>query len=142
MNDGFNNQHLAWQDLKQWDLKTTDVAFGRTPESIRAYTEHKRELSLRKVSLKEFVQATILGTQPYAISANMFRYNIDLYIRHMVFWMNSGIYISMEQAKKIVSRDLNADQRDIIIFENSPANKSIPDIPHYQVFIKLSHRDL
>lgn len=135
---GSGNTHsIDWSDLQRCDLQCVNTKFHRTEEVGRAYENHKRSLAARKISLEDYVRMTALGNRPYVLTPNLFRYDVPPNIRHFVFWMQPGTRITMEQAKKIVSRDLGSHPCNIVVFENHPNQKSMPELPHYQVFIDV-----
>lgn len=129
---------IEWVDLQRWDLRCADAKFYRKEEVARAYEDHKRNLIAWKISPEDYIRRTALRNKSYTITPNLFGYNVSPGIKHFVFWTQSYVNISMDQAKKIVSSELRVLPRNIVIFENRPDMKSLPGLPHYQVFIKLT----
>lgn len=55
---------------------------------------------------------------------------------HHVFWFQNREF-SIWEAASLVADCLCVARYRVFVFENSAAAKSIPDVPHYQVFVKL-----
>ncbi len=130
---------LTWPQLLSWDLTSPDVYFVRRPDVTAAYEAQKQEFAGRDYSA--YIMETMLGSNAYALTENAFPYLLEPNIKHMVFWMQPGNIVPMEQAKKIVECIVYGVYNEVVVISNVPANMSIRGVPHYQVFVHHCHPD-
>lgn len=123
---------LSWEKLKSWDCSSPDIAFARDDATEALYTAHKENLKKTGISLDQYVEKTVLGDQNYVLSANRFPYNVEVPIRHFVFWMRPGYKVPTAYVKNFLQSELRTQ---VVVFENVPVKQTIRGIPHYQVFI-------
>jgi hypothetical protein len=123
----------SWAELKQCDMTVMNRPLNRLPTIYSDYVKHTAQLAEQNITPAEYIRKNILCDLPYILTLNRFPYYV-VGCGHYVFWMTEKL--SMSAVKKIISSSIMRSQDDIVIFENSAAAKSIPEIAHYQVFIR------
>lgn len=128
-------EKIQWNDLLSLDRTIVNVKFPRSKDISNAYNCFIKKLSDDNITIDRYVKIHILKNSPFIISENLFPYNVDQNIKHLVFWINDYIDVSLNTAKLIVQNRYKF--LDVIIFTNSSLLQSVKGIKHYQVFVKL-----
>jgi hypothetical protein len=120
---------VTWSELMGYNLKTVPFKLPRRPETWDAY-HHYGAIGLAEI------RKTLLECD-FLLRPNDFPYDIKSYngqaVSHWVFWYNNDCNYTMSQAFDRCQSLFGHD--DIIVIENIVANKSVPDLPHFHVFV-------
>lgn len=112
---------------------------------IRDYEEHsnycirKQLLSELFGSIEEYILLKYLYDKPYHFCKNKYPYTRNL--KHMVFWIHPKYkkYWSKQRVVDYINNKYSEKYEINNIFMNDYCNKSVKNIPHYQVY--LMHKD-
>ena len=126
---------VTWNFLKQFDRRLVSAAIPRTSDSASKYNDHKMRLAAEtpKRTLADFIKTEVLKGRDYVIGMNLFPYDCENNLYHLVFWMAEDKKISMDEAAALATQALGAP---VIIFENAPEMQSVANLPHYQLFVR------
>ncbi len=150
--DFITYEKTTWDILKLYHRKeVANVRFLRSADVDEKYKYHLANL---KIPLAEQIY-NMLDNCDYALQPNNFGYNVSDEIIHMCIWWkkyNEATYGNIldstgnKHIKQILERDSEKygiqnikwkELENYIYFENAPSNKSIPEIKHIHVFIKI-----
>ena len=148
-------KHTRWTDSSRWlelcDF-VADGGLGTIPESAKrsdksqfAYDAQKAELGYEGAVAR--IKQNLLNNgkrddfgygRLFLLELNSFPYDelLNGQAEHYVFWFQWHRF-SLSEAADLVADCLGVARYRVFVFENSAAAKSIPDVPHYQVFVKL-----
>lgn len=108
---------------------------NKIEEKYKTYSKSFRTGNdLEKKIINEY-----LNNKLYAFMKNKFKYNVNKNISHYILWINpllkNNIIYNKKFVKKILNKKIDTSRYKYIYFMNQKKNRSIQNIPHYQVFI-------
>ena len=130
---------ISWTYISKYSLENSPTeSFGRELKIETEYKKFKQELKLKNISLKENIMTNYFNDgKKYILNLNKFPYNLDKEIQHNVLWINPNYNSEfINNNSKIYTLLKEIITKPFIVFKNSSTNMSIPDVIHYQVFIK------
>ncbi len=137
---------LTKSDLIKFDCNPPNHTLYRYPEIQMKYDNHKIKLKQNGTTPWEnIITSYFSNNQNYCIIRNNFPYATSPGINHWcIWWKNIGnlpqcLYneYSRNYVNKLLRTRFNESLKqgvDYIYFENSPDNKSIPELRHIHVF--------
>jgi hypothetical protein len=127
----------SWTELMHLDCTFICHPLVRDHSVLEAYHEKLEEPNFRK-TFSDYIKYNMTNLD-YVLRENDFPYKTDPNIEHLVFWFNGGNY-TMSEAKQVILRITSLKTTDVVVCCNVPRLKSIPGIPHYQVFLRTTLR--
>ena len=124
---------MDWKTLNAFDFSKK---IYRKPEVQKKYEgEMNKYLNYEKYILNKFLNNKLYNLQP-----NTYPYDLQPNIKHCVLWLNPIINKDILYKKKFIEGILKSyiPNKEFIFYMNSQKNKSIKQIPHYHVFIKMN----
>lgn len=151
---------LSWNIIKSFHCNAPDYALPRTLETVNKYKKHIDNLKKINKTVGEYLNEKLFkNNESYKIEANLFPYHLqnnnEYYIEHYIIWFNDKLNIKDIITKpllvidKIIQEFINKkaisnpfendplNNIEYIYFENSLKNKSVPEIRHLHLFIKI-----
>ena len=138
---GFIEQKpVSWETLKRYHLNPPQTADElRRKKIIQMSYNLKRKMIL---SYCDYLLKTIFSVETeeesifrgYRITENLFPYNIEEGISHMIFWIYPGRTFSEREIIAIIERVY--PNRGYVLFKHRENVRSNIGIEHYQLFIK------
>jgi len=149
-----------WKGVKRILKKKEYTKFTRTPEAAAAYEARAAKDLQRYATIGDEIQVRFFGAleavnpatgkyeaqapglcaeaaQPaLVISPNAFPYNLTDDIEHFVLWSREHHDFSTKEVKAIVRSTLGIRKKDFLVYENPDELKSVPNVRHWQVFVK------
>lgn len=110
----------------------------RTPTVEAAYEYHKATIAASGLSVGEYIKQSVLKDADVVIEFSPFPYVCDIGIDHYLYWMRNG-YEPIEKARRWISHELDLEPDKIHIIRNTA--QSVPEVPHYQVFVESINSD-
>tara|TARA_Y100000389_G_C17190488_1_gene378576 strand:- start:23 stop:496 length:474 start_codon:yes stop_codon:yes gene_type:complete len=131
------------------------------PITRTKFTENKYKIfkflikKIFKTSNVEYIKNTIINpniSSRFILTNNDFEYNIDSNIKHLLLWVNpyhlenKNLYKleidmnTVDYLEKLILIKLSSKfpkEFEFSYFENSPNNRSIPEIKHIHIFVKF-----
>lgn len=152
----------TWKGVKHILKKKEYTKFTRTPEVAAAYEVRAAKDLERYVTIGDEIQVRQFGAleavdpatgkmiaQPRAASSspalvitpNAFPYNVSKDIVHLVLWSRDPQDLPIKEVKAIVSSTLGIKKKEFLAYENPKELKSVPNVRHWQVFVKAKALD-
>ena len=107
---------------------------SKIEEKYKIYSKSFTRNDLEKNIINEY-----LNNKLYAFMKNKYKYNVNKNISHYILWINpllkNNIIYNKKFVKKILNKKINTSIYKYIYIMNQKKNRSIKNIPHYQVFI-------
>jgi len=127
----------SWTQLQALDCKYLDVPLERDPAVAGQYMELQKDPTFKprllghiNDYLDEFGHWLRDNDYPY-----LFCCEEEEEIVHKVFWFRGEL--DMESVKLMVAEELAVDSTDVVVCCNNPTLKTVPEINHYQVFVRF-----
>jgi len=126
----------TWEQVQPLHLKVATAILCREPTVAAAYREYLAAPRQERIDKIKDILAAGAGTsangRAWTLLINDFPYWLEASIKHYVFWF-VGDY-SLQEALEVLSPSLGS--QEVIIFCNTPNNRTIPDINHYHVLVR------
>lgn len=144
---------LTWDYLLNFDCNPPTVMFSRTQETLDEYSKFKDKLIEANKTLPEHIVDKYFTSDDtkFAIVPNDFPYTSAEGIQHVLIWFNPNDTelnsllpksFNHESNKAYVESLLYKDERyngkEFVMWENLASNKSIQEIRHIQIFVKMN----
>lgn len=153
---------LDWDLIKSFHCRAPDFTLPRTLQVINQYQNHINNFKQINKTIGQYLKETFFKNgESYQIESNLFPYHLEnnkkYYIEHYIIWFNEKLEINeivnhpIPIIDKIIKEFINKtlvnnlltinqsnDNIDYIYFENSLKNKSVPEIRHIHLFIKIN----
>lgn len=136
--------YLTWNQLKdaidndRWQL------FSRTTLVRNRYAYFKTWVLQNYPSMKEYILEKKLRhakTQPMALLANDFPYNLAIEIDHSVIWCTSHDPSSpptIEAYRAFAASNFDPRFFETLLYVNPAEARTVPDMPHCHVFSRAT----
>ena len=124
---------INWEELKQIIKYKEYFKFKRSLFNSNRYLVHKFLLKKENIKLHNYITNKYLKNKKYSLVKNDFPYNLEKNILHLVLWINDGEIIDIEE---VIKKELK-NNYEFLYFENPVNLRSVLEIKHLQVFIKL-----
>lgn len=123
---------MDWNTLILFDFNNNKI--DRKNNVQQAYNNEKKKIK----NYPKFILNTYLDNKLYNLQPNKFPYNLNNNIKHYVLWLHPMLDLKYITNKKLINSILKKyiPNNEYIFYMNSYNNRSIKQIPHYQVFIK------
>tara|TARA_B100001250_G_C19063024_1_gene470953 strand:- start:46 stop:429 length:384 start_codon:yes stop_codon:yes gene_type:complete len=123
---------MNWNTLLLFDFNNNKI--DRKNSVQQAYNNEKQKIK----NYSKFILNTYLDNKLYNLQPNKFPYNLNNNIKHYVLWLHPMLDLKYITNKKLINSILKKyiPNNEYIFYMNSYNNRSIKQIPHYQVFIK------
>ena len=123
---------MNWNTLLLFDFNNNKI--DRKNSVQQAYNNEKQKIK----NYSKFILNTYLDNKLYNLQPNKFPYNLNNNIKHYVIWLHPMLDLKYITNKKLINSILKKyiPNNEYIFYMNSYNNRSIKQIPHYQVFIK------
>jgi len=153
---------LNWDFIKSFHCNAPDFALPRILSVIKDYEKHISDLKKIDKTVGQYLKEVFFKNgESYQIEPNLFPYYLEdnniYYIKHYLIWFNEKLNINQIISKpndcidkivkdfiskmldnnKSINKSIN-EFSDFIYFENELKNKSVPEIRHLHLFIKVS----
>jgi len=132
---------LRWKDIIKFHLNPPKTSvFVRIPNVHNEYENHKKNHN----SIKDHIIKSYLHNNlKWNIVDNRFPYYIDKGISHKVLWINPTVQINKDKIDTIIKRYTDSQNYSkYIYFQNIGNLRSIPEVPHYHIFINTNEEEL
>jgi hypothetical protein len=132
---------MDWDRLKLYHGCTiVDDIFCRTPIVDKMYKEHSKDKNLNEYIYKMHIHSNLFILLP-----NIFPYDLKDNIRHYVLWFNPKYYMNRENIilDKLYLNNIVRQRfpnNDYVYIVNSDKYKSVKEIYHIHVFIRISYK--
>jgi len=123
---------ISWNNLKNINYK-----LYRKPEIENKYKLFQKRILKTHNSIYEYILNNVICNKKIHIMLNKFPYHIEKNVTHWIIW-NKGNY-NKNIYKKIIFKIFNPKYYDIIFRINKLEDRSIPEIGHCHIFIKLKN---
>jgi len=117
------------------ELGNKNIRLYRKPKIEEQYILFKKNIIKKYNNLYNYITKEVLKNKKIFITINKFPYDIDKSISHLIIW-NLENY-NMITYKKMVYKIFNPKYYDIIFRINKKEHRSIPEIKHCHLFVKL-----
>jgi hypothetical protein len=123
---------IVWDELKKYDMTTVSKNLGRKTSVEHEYISLPKEIKSQCISniKKQLEKCLIL------LRENEYPYDVDDNVKHYVLWMLENK--DLESSKNYVSELLNKVKSDIVMFTNDTSAKSVLEINHHHVFVRMT----
>lgn len=126
----------SWCDLIKYkrEVESNKIVLYRSLEKEKKYEDYKK-----RGGNVDFIKnlKSKLSKSDFIIEPNNFPYFDNKIARHYIFWFKNGdlsrSFILQELSKYFKEK---VEENNVIIWENTLQNKSIPEINHYQILIQ------
>jgi len=148
-----------WKSVKKILKKKEYTKFSRTPEVAAAYEARAAKYLERYATIGDELQVRFFGAleavdasgkvvatpaaaNPIALvlSPNAFPYNLSKDIEHYVLWSREPTTLEpgnrVKQVQAVICSTLGIKKSDFLAYENPHELKSVPNIRHWQIFVK------
>lgn len=117
----------SWENLLAYAAGSKIEALKRVPELVRAYRDH--------LNVEKYHITKALNKQYYLFVDNKYPYDVEKGITHKVLFVRPQYDLST-----VIPMLLQGllPGKTFIYFKNASHNLSIPEFPHYHVFIHES----
>lgn len=120
------------------DLQSPDRRMYRSLIVQSRYSQRLVELQSIGLSSEEYIRQHVLLDHNLVLIRNEFPYDVSPTIEHWVLWVAPPIELLLDAARELVLEVFGISSEDLIIFENSFREKSVPGLLHYHVFVRTS----
>lgn len=121
---------LLWEELKNRNLQ-----LYRKPEIEKKYKLFRKNIIKKHNNFYDYIIKEVLENRKIHITINKFPYDIDKSISHWIIWDLQNC--NMITYRKMVYKIFNPKYYDIIFRINKKEHRSIPEIKHCHLFVKL-----
>jgi hypothetical protein len=156
---------LHWDLIKSFHCNAPDFTLPRTLQVINQYQKHINNLKKYNKTVGQYLKTQFFKNgESYQIEPNLFPYHLEnndeYFIEHNIIWFNEKLEIDhivnhpiaiidkiikdfinetlgIIQSNNTQSSNTQSSNIDYIYFENSLKNKSVPEIRHFHLFIKI-----
>lgn len=123
---------MNWEELKTFHLNAPVGILQRAPSVQQSYHEY---LSSLKGDISSTLQDKLFPQDhpdaEYVLRPCDFPYELEKGITHMLLWCNPKFMIDpIQKAQQIF------ENKECVIFENNPDNRSVKKIRHSHIFLK------
>lgn len=129
-----------WEYLKSLHCQKLEKALDRSPWRNIAYGKYVQSFKNKGTSLSEYIYNKLTSDYSnftYIITCNKFPYNLTDDILHLTVWIQPDEEVDCESVCRYISQYIS----EFIVIVNDYHSKSIKNIDHYQLFIKLADKD-
>ena len=132
---------MEWQDIQKFHLNPPPHMsyFPRKPEIRRIYYEHKAQIQCMSeyLLIKNFDTSEKIA-QGWVISQNDYPYDLAPGILHLILWIHPSIQMTDKQIYICIETYMyQHNYKDYIYYRNNTIVRSIHDIDHFQIFVKI-----
>lgn len=129
----------SWAQLRELDCSIMTWSLPRDTHVCEAYNKKCQEPNFAKTFRTEITEH--LACSDYWLRVNDFPYIVDTNVIHRVFWFKPEAY-TMAEAKQVILDTTGLTSDNIVVCCNVMHLKSIPELPHYHVFLRLRQSSL
>ena len=130
-NFGIRETVNSWEKYKSVHLSYPTIRFPRSEIMAKYYLE--TVTSPESINKINTIKERLATDEKWLILPNDYPYDTPMGVDHFLFWFTNRVMYTMEEALEIVKTHNNVGDRDVVIFCNTPENKSILDINHYHL---------
>jgi len=138
---------LTWDNLLQYHRNPPPHQIGRKEDTEIKYQTYLQNLKNKNITISDHIKNSVMTDNP-SIIQNDFPYWTNNNIQHYCIWWSDissiSFDISSDDGEKyvchLVENHFNKQMKpseNFIYFENKKENKSIPDVMHIHLFIKM-----
>ena len=128
---------MNWLTLKI-NIKTNRFNYlCRNNFNSTRYYIHKFLLKKNNINISDYISNKYLKNKKYYLVKNTFPYHLEKNILHLVLWIND---LNITDIKQLIKKELEIKYKkeySFLFFENPKHLRSINDIKHFHVFVKL-----
>ena len=132
----YYNMLISFEILQMVNQFTLYLDIVRSQEVIDKYQEFKKKQN----NMPNFKKKILEKENLFHLRINDFPYYLEEYIQHHVLWMKPGYNFTPIQIHFYLSQHIDPTY-NFTFFENCTRVKSIKEIPHVHVFLKLKNSD-
>ena len=124
---------MDWKTLKTFDFSK------KIYRKLEVQKKYENEMN-KYINYEKYILNTYLNNKLYNLQPNKYPYDLQPNIKHCVLWLNPIINKDILYKKKFIEGILKSyiPNKEFIFYMNNQKNKSIKQVPHYQVFIKMN----
>lgn len=147
----YNKKILTWNYLQQFDNNPPQLKLPRNINTQNKYEIFINQLDIKQKTVSDYIISKYFdnNTLEYNITPNDFPYNTTDDIKHLLIWFNPNNKLNENlpdtfndglhkgYIKFLLNEIDEYNNKDFIMWENLPNNKSVNDIRHIHIFIKI-----
>lgn len=144
---------MEWNTIAQFHLRPPQGALAREPYVQQRYNEFIQCLGRHNINIGDYLARYLFFDgnspsdegRPYTFVPNRFPYAVAFNISHWLFWINPRweqkngmmpIRAVIEKCEELTAGRAGPNGK-FILFENNPSNRSVGNIRHFHVFVRL-----
>ena len=128
---------MNWITLKK-NIETKRFNYlSRNHFNSTRYYIHKFLLKKNNINISDYISNKYLKNKKYYLVKNTFPYHLEKNILHLVLWIND---FKITDIKQLIKKELEKKYKKVyefLFFENPKHLRSINDIKHFHIFVKL-----
>ena len=130
---------MSWDIVKRFHMNPPTVQLPREESVINRYREN---ISIIKMTytIPEYLMEKLFSTgNKIVLAVNDYPYFTTSNVLHYLLWIHPNMHIEDSNINELICTKIpsSLDYQEFIYFENLGNNKSILDIRHFHVFIKI-----
>lgn len=127
------NMH-AWHTLED-----TSITLTRMQHTEDRYRAHRANVLATYPSMSQYIREKVMdNTTGLYFTDNKFPYHLESGVSHFILWNPRNT--ALPACQRHVHYHFSPTLFDVCLRQNLPHQRSVPDIPHYHVFIRVRHR--
>lgn len=132
---------LLWKDIIKYHQNPPQTSiFSRLPETQLKYDNHRKSCGPIK---DHILNKYLYNRLKWNIVDNKFPYHLQENIKHKVLWIYPSIKLNKDKVDTIIKQyTLSHKYNNYIYFQNIGDLRSIPEVPHYHIFIHANDKKL
>ena len=133
-------QSMNWDTVKKFHLNPPKIQLPREDSVIQRYKENMSIIKMTH-TIPEYIMEKYFSTgKKVILTANDYPYFTTSNVVHYLLWIHPSVVVDNGSIKELIidKMPLSLDCQEFIYFENDSHNKSILDIRHFHVFIRVN----
>lgn len=139
MDISYDVQSMNWETVKKFHLNPPSIQLPREDTVVKRYKDNMTVIKMTHTISEYLMKKYFSSRNKIVLTANDYPYFTTTNILHYLLWIHPSLHIEnsiiRELIKDRIPTSLNC--QEFIYFENIGTNKSIQDIRHFHVFIKV-----
>lgn len=125
---------MNWDELVKYDQGS--ALLKRRPDVQKEYDERLARLNSLGISLTDHIVTALLANDDYKFAPNNFPYDLAEGISHDILWIKPSTTLTPAEVEDLIKKEY--PRHDVVHMLNAPGKCSVPGVPHYHVFTRLS----
>ena len=120
----------AWHTLDD-----TSITLTRTPHVEQLYKAHIARVLATFPTMSHYIRDKVLAnTTGLYLTLNKFPYDLEPNVSHFILWNPQNA--PLHHCKYHIHTQFSPTFFNICLRQNLPHQRSVPDIPHYHIFVR------